>query len=387
MPPSLNGQLMAQLMTLVQLRRDEQRFRQAAEAMWSRIPKSYHCAHDRARLSPSFNLQHDNINMAAIAKYHGLTWAIKVHLSGGGGLPMHIMRHLPCTLDSVRLLMTVRASDETPTLDMWEAGALAANPRISRDLYDYMLAHGHRVHIFAHLVYCVDNLHLSPQEAVGDELDGLYTPIPFTELTDAQRQLLHDRSLTWNYITISATSPQQLWNCEKLRHLVHWDYVGTYYANPRFSIAHKLQTWAWLISLPKGALAASVPFWADLREEHKPQLTSYVWRILYAQPWIDYVDFIALPDDGDFASCPIVGAPLTWWKKQKPKDTREYRVQIAIERGLPGTVESLIQQLTTSDGMQVFRDALDSYHRVRACYRRRFVNAIARHWRSMIKHH
>lgn len=358
--------MLAQLTKLVQLRRDRRRLQQAAESMWSRIPKR--SLYTRARLSLAFNMRQENTQVSALARVYGMA-AI------GIADPRHYyvinlwLQTLPCTLNDIRMLMN---EDLQLPDHMW--AALASNSQISRDLYDYMIANGHRVFVLTHLVHCVDNLQHAPQERARTIPGELYTPITFTELTDAQRQLLHDRLLTRQYLMISATTLQQLWACEKLRHLMCGTYLDDYYANPRFSITHKLQTWRWVETLE------AIP-WTKMYT-CKPRLAQLICHLQDSTQWIDYVDFIALRTTYDLSNVrTVIGAPLAWWRQpERRAATLRDRIQIAIERGLPGTIDMLIKQLLSSDGAKILRESLNAYDLIRVCYRQRFVNAIACHW-------
>lgn len=382
-----------QLQVLHRLRRDQRRFCVAVEAIWAHISKKV--SHGTAEhLSLNFLMQHDGLDCGMITA---------ITYSSNAQYATHLSYALQCyriTLTDARVLMLPQ-SDGTYDLAVNLCEVLVGNPYITRDLYDYLSARGHNCHYLAHLAHDLMRLTHSGYRwlssidittAIGR---GLWAPTTYTRLTLAQCKHLRAHKLTYEYLMMSATTPQELWTCEKTRHLMKWEYLEQYFANPLFSITHKLQTWSWVETLPAEMLGTCSRPYVVLSDDelftYRPQLLDVIYMMCKHISWIDYVDFnalLAISGHNVMArACRdvlVIDAPVAWWKTQQPL-TSVQKIQIAIERDLPGALDELIRQLPSKNGAESIDDLMRLYRTIRQCHIQRLVKAVARHWLAKVR--
>lgn len=405
-----------QRLILQRLRRDEGRFCTAVESMWDNIAKKAKTHGTIEHLSLSFLMQRAGLDGTEIAANHGASAVIAYfsnvsHMTGF----VYVLQHYRITLADARVLMELHP-DGTHDLSERKCQMLAGNPFITRDLYDYLSARGYNCHCFAHLAHDIMRLvnvgQLWPVASadIYHEINrGLWASTTYTRLTAEQRKHLHTHKLTTKYLMMSATTPRELWDCEKTRHLMSWEYLERYFTNPVFSITHKLQTWSWVQTLPTAILGTCSRPYAILSHDsrlsgdgrrssdptaifaYRPQLLDVIYMMCKYIPWIDYMDFnalLAVSSEIVMARACIdvlvIGAPVAWWKAQQPL-TDSQKIQIALERGLPGAIDEIIRQLPSSDGAMYIGEVMGLYKDIRQCHVHRLAKAIARHWRTMTK--
>lgn len=406
--------MFAQLQILRDLRRDEAKFRRAVESHWTTI--SRRCNGNRyvlALLSPSFLMQYSGISYEAIADEHGMAVAIAyMHMypRSEGSYPLFGQTKLSLAdvtaAKELSLFLTGNIIGPVTEADIlsWASD----NPHITRDLYDHLVARGQPVTDYSQALYGdTDN----PVVGYNPRTYWTWYPIPvdmpvppsFVRLSTDRQLALGRQNLIRVYLLVSQTSPQELWDSVTHYRLLRRTHLKDYLMNPTIAMSSKVCTIELILKLPI-AITGRDEHSKQPRDSSKSQSTyddyleqcefvrSAIWYIPDYMPWIDYTDYLIYLDlckrfDRQAPSIyrKVVGAPISWWREQESWWARQFRTRIAIERGLPGTVDELIARLHRPRTMAFIRQTLEAYKLVRTCYRQRLVKMIVQHWRALTK--